>query len=200
MRVIDAQGQMRGVMPTREAQRLADDLGLDLVEVSPNTDPPVCKIMDFGKFRYEESMKRKMERKNQSRQQVKEIKFHATVDTNDLEVKVRRIRQFIADGDKVKVSLQYRGRENAHKELGLEVIERVVKECEDVTIVEQAPKLIGRVVGCLLAPRPVGKGGTKKAANTSAAPKPQATDVSQVAPTAAPMNPTIAKALDALRK
>ncbi len=155
MRVLDVAGQMLGVMQTRDALRLAQDNGMDLVEISPNAEPPVCKIMDYGKFRYEESIKRKEARKNQSRQQTKEVKFHAGTDVNDVNVKVRKIKEFIEDGDKVKVSLMFRGRENAHRELGAEQIDRVIALCEEFAIVEQAPKLIGRVIGCLLAPRPV---------------------------------------------
>ncbi len=162
VRVIDADGKMLGVMATRDAQRMAEDQGLDLVEISPNVEPPVCKIMDFGKFRYEESMKKKQAKKNQARQQIKEIKFHATVDENDLQIKTRRIHEFLAEGDKVKVTLQYRGRENAHKELGMEVIERVIKACEEQAVVEQSPKILGRVLGCLLAPRPAGKADKPK--------------------------------------
>ncbi|MBO7654159.1 MAG: translation initiation factor IF-3 [Kiritimatiellae bacterium] len=164
VRVIDADGSMKGVMATRDAQRLADQQGLDLVEISPNAEPPVCKIMDYGKFRYEESIKRKQAKKNQKVTQIKEIKFHASVDVNDLDHKVRQIHEFLAAGHKIKVTLQYRGRENAHKELGSEVIERVISACADVAVVEQAPKLIGRVLGCLLAPKP--------ASAKAAAPKP----------------------------
>lgn len=152
---------MLGVMATREAQRLADAQGLDLVEVSPNAEPPVCKIMDYGKFRYEESIKRKQARKNQKVVQIKEVKFHATTDTGDLEHKLRQIKSFIDDGDKVKITLQYRGRENAHKEIGVELVNKVVEACSAFAITEQSPKLIGRVLGCMLAPKPVkaGSGG-----------------------------------------
>ncbi len=146
---------MLGVMDTREAQRMADAQELDLVEVSPNADPPVCKIMDYGKFRYEESIKRKLARKNQKEVQTKEIKFHPGVDRNDLDHKVRQIHEFIADGNKVKVTLQYRGRENAHKELGTEVVNNVIAACSDVAVLEQPPKLQGRTLGCMLAPKPV---------------------------------------------
>jgi len=150
---------MLGVMQTREAQRIADQQGLDLVEVSPNAEPPVCKIMDYGKFRYEEGIKRKQARKNQKIVHTKEVKFHASVDTNDLDHKMRQIKEFIADGHKVKVTLQYRGRENAHKELGVEVVNKVIETCSSFAVTEQPPRLLGRVLGCLLAPRPVKTGG-----------------------------------------
>ena len=186
---------MLGVMTTLDAQRLAEQQGLDLVEISPNADPPVCKIMDFGKFRYEESIKRKQARKSQIRQQIKEVKFHASVDEHDLQTKLRHIREFLAGGDKVKVTLQYRGRENAHKELGMEVVTRVIKELEPVSIVEQQPRLLGRLLGCLLVPRPA-KPGTGKPAQPShsAAPRPAApptpaANVPAAAPVSAPAAP-----------
>ena len=181
---------MLGVMATRDAQRLADQQAMDLVEISPNADPPVCKIMDYGKFRYEEGMKRKEARKHQSRQMIKEVKFHASVDEHDLQTKLRHIREFLQAGDKVKVTLQYRGRENAHKELGMEVVSRVIKEVEALAVVEQHPKLLGRLLGCLLAPRPL-KPGQKPA--TAAAPKPPVAlpkppvAVPVAAPSAAPL-------------
>lgn len=153
MRVLSVNGEMLGVMPTREALRLAEDQNLDLVEVSPNAEPPVCKIMDYGKYRYEESIKQKQSRKNASRAQLKEIKFHSGVEENDLQTKLRQIRGFIADGHKVKITLQYRGRENAHKELGVEVVNRVIKELDDATSVEQPPRIMGRFLNCVLMPR-----------------------------------------------
>jgi len=162
--VIDAAGAMLGVMTTRDAQRLADNQGLDLVEVSPSAEPPVCKIMDFGKFRYEESIKRKVARKNQKTTLIKEVKFHASVDTNDLGHKMRQIKEFLADGHKVKVTLQYRGRENAHKELGMEVVNRVIQDCAAEAIVEQTPRLIGRTLGCMLAAKPAKPGSGQQSA------------------------------------
>ena len=146
---------MLGVMSTREAQHIADQQSLDLVEVSPNAEPPVCKIMDYGKFRYEESIKRKQARKTQKTVLIKEVKFHASVDTNDLAHKLRQIKEFLAEGHKVKVTLQYRGRENAHKELGMEVVTKVIEACATCAIVEQNPKLIGRTLGCMLAAKPL---------------------------------------------
>lgn len=155
---------MLGVLATREAQRMAQQQGLDLVEVSPNAEPPVCKIMDFGKFRYDEGMKRKQARKTQQRQVIKEVKFHANVDPHDLETKLRKTREFLAEGNKVKLTLAYRGRENAHKDLGFEVMQRVIKALETEAVCEQQPRLLGRLLGCLLAPRPQkpAKGGGKR--------------------------------------
>jgi len=144
---------MVGVIPTSEARNLAINQGLDLVEVSPNADPPVCRIMDFGKFRYEESRKQKDARKHGQTHSLKEIKFHANVGDHDFETKVGHVRKFLDKGHKVKVSLQFRGRENIHRELGFEVIGRAITACEDVATVEMSPRLIGRSVGTLLSPK-----------------------------------------------
>ena len=143
---------MLGVMPTRDAQRLADQRGLDLVEITPNAQPPVCKIMDYGKFKYEESIREKQARKAQKVQKVKEIKVHPGTDTNDFNYKLNQIRGFLESGCKVKLTLQYRGRENAHRELGEDVINRVLEELKDECFVEQAPKTLGRVLGALIGP------------------------------------------------
>lgn len=143
---------MIGVMATREAQRLADERGLDLVEITPNATPPVCKIMDYGKFRYEESVKARQQRKAQKVQKVKEVKFHTGTDTNDFNYKLNQIRSFLQDGCKVKLTLQFRGRENAHRELGEDVITRVLEMLKDDCFIEQAPKTLGRVHGALIGP------------------------------------------------
>ena len=143
---------MLGVMATRDAQRMAEDRGLDLVEVNPNAVPPVCKIIDYGKFKYEESIKAKQQRKAQKVQKVKEVKFHPGTDTNDFNYKLSQIRGFLADGCKVKLTLQFRGRENAHRELGEDVINRVLDALRDECFVEQAPKTLGRILGALIAP------------------------------------------------
>ena len=152
VRVLDSNGNMVGVMPTSKALSLAEQQGLDLVEITPNAFPPVCKIMDYGKFRYEESVKAKKARKAQKVQQVKEIKFHPGTDVGDLQHKLRQIRQFLADGNKVKITLQYRGRENAHRELGEDMISNVLEQLKDDCTVEQAPKTLGRIHGCLIGP------------------------------------------------
>ena len=178
MRVLDANGQMIGVMPTGQAQRMADQQGLDLVEITPNATPPVCKIMDYGKFKYDESIKAKKARKAQKITQVKEIKFHPGTDTGDLEHKLRQIRQFLSDGAKVKLTLQFRGRENAHKELGEDMIARVLEMLKDECTVEQAPKTLGRIHGCLIGPPRVKKGGKP---SISVTPSPAAPDGATVA-------------------
>ena len=146
-------GTQLGVVPTREALWKAQQMGLDLVEISPNAQPPVCKIMDYGKWKYEEDRKKKEARKNQARTQLKEVKFHANTDVGDYDLKMRNIRAFLADGNKVKLTLMFRGRENAHKELGEEVLQRVCADLADVAQVEQAPKVVGRSCTGMLAPK-----------------------------------------------
>ena len=164
---------MVGVIPTREAMKLAVEAGLDLVEVSPTADPPVCRIMDVGKYRYNESVKRKNARKHSMahNRAVKEVKFHANVAEHDYETKVGHARKFLDKGHKVKLSLQFRGRENAHRELGFDVINRVLKDCEDLGLVEMEPRLMGRQVVALLTKK-AGKahgGSAPRAVRTAAA-------------------------------
>ena len=128
---------MIGVMATRDAQRMAENRGLDLVEITPNANPPVCKIMDYGKFKYEESIRAKQQRKAQKSAQVKEIKFHPGTDVGDLEHKLRQIRAFLAEGNKVRLSLQFRGRENAHRDIGEDKIAEVLEMLQGACHVEQ---------------------------------------------------------------
>ncbi len=144
---------MLGVIPTRDAMKLAQQKGLDLVEVSPNAEPPVCRIMDFGKFRYDESLKEREARKKAHRHALKEIKFHANVAEHDYEYKLNHVREFLGKGHKVKVSLQFRGRENAHRELGFELINRVIKELGEECAVESAPRLMGRTLMGIVTPK-----------------------------------------------
>ena len=143
---------MLGVMATRDAQRLADNRGLDLVEITPNAVPPVCKIMDYGKFKYEESIRAKQQRKQQKGTQVKEIKFHPGTDIGDINHKLKQIREFLADGNKVRLSLQFRGRENAHRDIGEDKIAEVLEMIKDECFVEQAPRTDGRIHSCLIGP------------------------------------------------
>lgn len=144
---------MAGVMITRDALRLAEQFGLDLVEVSPNADPPVCRIMDFGKFRYEESKRAKQARKNQHSMVVKELKFHANVAEHDFETKLNHAHDFLDNGHKVKFSLMFRGRENAHRELGFEVIKRALAQCEGHGVPDSDPKLMGNSIVVMVSPR-----------------------------------------------
>lgn len=153
VRCLDADGNMLGVIPTDKARAMAGQQGLDLVEISPNADPPVCRIMDFGKYRYEEAKKERMARKHQHSLALKEIKFHVTVEEHDYQTKLNSMKKFLTKGHKVKISLFFRGRENVHRELGFRLLERVFKDCGDVGAVEMAPKLIGRGIFGVLTPR-----------------------------------------------
>ena len=170
VRVLDADGNMLGVMPTGQAQRLADSKGLDLVEITPTAVPPVCKIMDYGKFRYEESIKAKKARKSQKQTQIKEIKFHPGTDVGDLQHKLRQIRSFLADGNKVRLSLQFRGRENAHRDIGEDKIAEVLDMLRDECHVEQAPKTDGRIHFCMIGPVRSKKSAAPRIAVSPAAP------------------------------
>lgn len=144
---------MVGVVSVAEGIERAVDAGLDLVEVSPNAAPPVCKILDYGKFKYEEQKKRNEARKKQKIIEVKEIKMRPGIDTHDYEVKMRSVRRFIEEGDKVKVTIRFRGREMAHQNLGMEVLKRIREEMEEVVKVEQFPQMEGRLMTMVMAPR-----------------------------------------------
>jgi translation initiation factor IF-3 len=171
---LDQNGEQLGVMPTNQALRLAQGQDLDLVEITPNATPPVCKIMDYGKFRYEESIRAKKARKAQKSTQVKEIKFHPGTDVGDLKHKLRQIREFLSEGNKVRLSLQFRGRENAHRDIGEDKIAEVLEMLKDECFVEQAPKTDGRVHFCLIGPPRAKKGGAqgKPQISVTAAPPP----------------------------
>jgi len=144
---------MVGVLSIREATQMAMDIGLDLVEISPNADPPVCKILDFGKFKYEAQKKKSEARKKQKVIEVKEIKMRPGIDDHDYEVKMRSIHRFLDEGDKVKVTMRFRGREMVHQELGMLVLDRVRGELEARAKVEQWPRLEGRQMVMVMAPK-----------------------------------------------
>ncbi len=150
--VIDENGEKRGVMPVEEALALAEEAGLDLVEVAPNAEPPVCKILDYGKYKYEAQKRAAEARKKQKTIEVKEVKMRPTIDTHDYEVKMRNLRKFISKGDKVKVTIRFRGRELAHTELGRALMERVLDDAGDDVKVELRPKMEGRQMVMILAP------------------------------------------------
>ena len=153
MRVVGASSEQLGIMPLSEALALADSQQLDLVEVSPTAVPPVCRIMDYGKFKYEQSKKLQEAKKKQTQVQVKEVKLRPKTDEHDLQFKVKHIRRFIEEGNKAKVTLVFRGREITHTELGLKVLERVANDLEDVAIVEFRPKMEGRSMFMIVAPK-----------------------------------------------
>ena len=151
--LIDADGQNKGVVQTFDAIKMAEDQGLDLVEVAPQAQPPVCKIMDYGKFKFQEQKKAAEARKNQKIVEVKEIKLRPGIDDHDYEVKMRAMKSFFEEGNKVKVTLRYRGREMAHQDLGMKVLNRVKVETAAIAKVESEPSMEGRQMIMVLAPR-----------------------------------------------
>jgi translation initiation factor IF-3 len=153
VRVIDENGENLGVMFTREAIEQAADVGLDLVEISPNADPPVCKFLDIGKFKYEAQKKANLARKNQKTQEIKEIKMRPNIDDHDYDVKMKSIQKFLHEGDKVKVTLRFRGRELAHGQLGMQLLQRVQADTNEAAKVEQHPRMEGRQMLMVLAPK-----------------------------------------------
>lgn len=144
---------MIGVLPTREALARAYGVGLDLLEISPNAEPPVCKILDYGKYKYEQQKKRNEARKKQKVIEIKEVKVRPNIDENDYQVKMRAMKSFIGEGDKVKVTLRFRGREMAHQDLGVKVLERIRTEMDEEAKVEQMPRLENRQMVMVLSPR-----------------------------------------------
>lgn len=144
---------MIGVVPLNDALERAAEVGLDLVEVSPNADPPVCKVLDYGKFKYDAQKRAAEARKKQKTIEIKEIKMRPGIDDHDYDVKMRSITKFLGEGDKVKVTLRFRGREMAHQELGMRVLDRVKEQLDELGKVEQFPKMEGRQMTMVLAPR-----------------------------------------------
>jgi translation initiation factor IF-3 len=153
IRLIDYTGDNLGVVPIGEALARAEETGLDLVEISPNADPPVCKILDYGKLKYEEQKKRNVARKKQKIIEVKEIKMRPNIDVHDYDFKMRAIHRFLDEGDKVKVTMRFRGREMAHQEIGMQVLERVRDDLQELAKVEQSPKMEGRQMTMVMAPK-----------------------------------------------
>jgi translation initiation factor IF-3 len=151
--LIDKDGSNRGTIPTAEAVRLAQEAGLDLVEIAPNATPPVCKLLDYGKFKYQEQKKAAEARKRQKIVEVKEVKFRPMIDDHDYDVKMRAMTRFFEEGDKVKVTLRFRGREMAHQELGFQLLNRVKDDTSKLAKVEQDAKMEGRQMVMVLAPR-----------------------------------------------
>ena len=153
VRVIDQDGENLGVLYTKEAIAIAHEAGLNLVEVSPNADPPVCKILDIGKFKYETQKKANIARKAQKTQEIKEIKMRPNIDDHDYDTKMKAVSKFIGEGDKVKITLRFRGRELAHGQLGMRLLERVQGDSVDYAKVEQLPRMEGRQMLMVIAPR-----------------------------------------------
>lgn len=153
VRLVNERGDMVGVVPRNDALAMAADAGLDLVEIAPNADPPVCKILDFGKYKYEEQKRKNEARKKQKIIEVKEIKLRPSIDDHDYDVKMRSMHKFIEEGDKVKVTLRFRGRELAHQELGMDVLMRVKEDLDEIAKVEQFPRMEGRQMVMVLSPK-----------------------------------------------
>jgi translation initiation factor IF-3 len=153
VRLIDALGENKGVVPTRQALMMAEEAGLDLVEVSPDAKPPVAKILDYGKFKYQEQKKANEARKKQKIIEIKEIKMRPMIDDHDYDVKMKAVRRFFEEGDKVKITLRFRGREMAHQELGQQLLDRVKKDTIEIAKVESEPRFEGRQIVMVLAPR-----------------------------------------------
>jgi translation initiation factor IF-3 len=153
VQLIDQEGQNKGVVPYFDALKLAEEVGLDLVEIAPNSVPPVCKILDYGRFRFNEQKKQAEARKKQKTVEVKEIKLRPSIDKHDYDVKMKAVQRFFEEGDKVKVTLRFRGREMAHTELGVRLLEKVKAETATMAKVESEPQMEGRQMIMILAPR-----------------------------------------------
>lgn len=154
VRLIGPDGEQIGIVPTSEAYNRAQELGLDLVEVSPNSRPPVCRIMDFGKYKYELSKKDKLAKKKQHVFQLKEMRYRPKIDEHDYQFKTKHVREFLESGSKVKAFVLYRGREMAHIELGRKILDRLIEDMSDIAVVDVQPKLEGRNMNMILSPRP----------------------------------------------
>ena len=166
-RLISYDGTQMGIVPLAEAQRAADNEGLDLVEIAPNADPPVCRIMDYGKFKYDQTIKAKQARKNQSKIETKEMKFRPKIDVGDYTTKKKHVLRFLDAGNKVKITIMFRGREMAHPEQGLQILERLADDLKDVAVIESQPKMEGRNMHMLIAP--LTSAAKKKKANKAEA-------------------------------
>jgi len=153
LRLVDERGEMVGIVSRNEALDMAADAGLDLVEIAPNADPPVCKILDFGKYKYEEQKKKNEAKKKQKVIEVKEVKFRPSIDDHDYDVKMRSMQKFIGEGDKVKVTMRFRGRELAHQEIGMNVLMRVRDDLDKLAKIEQHPRMEGRQMTMVLSPK-----------------------------------------------
>lgn len=153
VRLISGDGEQLGIVSLKEAMSMAEEQDVDLVEISPTAKPPVCKLMDFGKYKYEQSKKRDEAKKKQKQVQIKEIKFRPGTDDGDYNIKMRKVREFLTDGDKVKITLRFRGREMAHQQIGAQLLERVKADVTEEAQIESFPKLEGRQMVMMLAPK-----------------------------------------------
>ena len=154
VRVIGVSGEQVGIMSSREAQHLADEAGLDLVKISPNAQPPVCRVMDYGKYRFEQAKREKEARKNQRVVEIKEVRMSPSIDVNDFNVKLRNAQKFLSEGNRCKVTVRFRGREMAHTNIGQELLVKFAEECGEVAVLDKTPKLEGRHMSIFLSPKP----------------------------------------------
>nr|WP_242823366.1 translation initiation factor IF-3 [Thermaerobacter subterraneus] len=168
VRVISPEGEQLGIFPTHEALRMAYERNMDLVEVAPQARPPVCRIMDYGKFKYEQAKRDREARKRQKIVDIKEVKMRPRIDQHDFEVKLRNARRFLEDGDKVKATIMFRGREIVHADLGRQVLERLARAVEDIATIERRPVVEGRNMTMVLAPRPQVVGASRAEARPAA--------------------------------
>lgn len=153
VRVIDAEGEQAGILTRAQALAMAEESGMDLVEIQPNADPPVCRIMDYGKYRFELQKKANAARKKQKQVEIKEVKFRPTTDEGDYQIKLRNMRRFLEEGDKVKVTIRFRGREMSHQELGLAKTQRIEADLGEDAVIEQRPRQEGRLLVMMIAPK-----------------------------------------------
>ena len=153
VRVIDSDGKQVGILPLKDAIRIAEERGLDLVEVAPNSQPPVCRIMNYGKYRYQQSKRIQEARKHQTVIHIKEVKVRPRTEEHDFQFKLRHVKRFLGEGNKVKISILFRGREIAHPEFGKEMLNRFIEGVKDLMVIEQAPRLEGRNMVMILAPK-----------------------------------------------
>ena len=165
-RLIDFDGNQMGVFSIDQAQSIADAAGLDLVEIAPNAEPPVCRVMDYGKYKYDQAIKAKQARKNQTKVEIKEMKFRPKIDVGDYQTKKKHVLRFLSAGNKVKITIMFRGREMVHPEQGLSILERLADDLKDVAVIENQPKMEGRNMHMLIAPLPPSKKNADKAKDT----------------------------------
>lgn len=161
-RLIGFNGSQLGIYPVAQALRVAQDQSLDLVEIAPNANPPVCRIMDYGKFKYDQAIKAKQARKKQTKIEIKEMKFRPKIDVGDYNTKKKHVLRFLGAGNKVKITIMFRGREMAHPEQGLNILERLADDLQDIAVIEQQPKMEGRNMHMLIAPVPASMAAKKK--------------------------------------
>ncbi len=162
-RLIGYDGTQMGIYPTVQARRIAEDEGLDLVEIAPHAEPPVCRIMDYGKYKYDQAIKAKQARKNQSKIETKEMKFRPKIDVGDYNTKKKHVLRFLDAGNKVKITIMFRGREMSHPDQGLSILEKLADDLKDVAVIESAPKMEGRNMHMLIAPLPASAKKKKEA-------------------------------------